>query len=86
MSIKSIKFPTIPRLIQIMFLRVLLLIMSSGKSIFSEKMTKMYKKTKKCQPAARDTPNLIKIEGVPDSGLARTLKKSTERKIYKNKK
>ena len=28
-------------------------------------------KTKKCQPAARDTPDLIQTECVPDSGLAR---------------
>ena len=43
------------------------------------------KKTKKCQPAARDTPNLIKIEGVPDRGLARPPKKLTERKNKKLK-
>ena len=30
-----------------------------------------YKKTKKCQPAAWDTPDLIQTECVPDSRLAR---------------
>ena len=44
-------------------------------------------KTKKCQSAARDTPDLIQTECVPDSGLARQIqKKSTERKKYKSKK
>ena len=42
-------------------------------------------KTKKCQSAARDTPDLIQTECVPDSGLARQIKKNKqnvkERKI-----
>ena len=42
------------------------------------------KNTKKCQPAARDTPDLIQTVCVPDRGLAR-LKKLTERKITKMK-
>ena len=42
------------------------------------------KKNKMCQPAARDTPDLIKTECVPDRGLARP-KKLTEQKKYKHK-
>ena len=41
------------------------------------------KKVKKCQPAARDAPDLIQTECIPDRGLARPQKKSTERKNYK---
>ena len=53
-------------------------------------MTKMTKvvtqtKTKKCQPAASDTSDLIKTECVTDSGLA-CQKKSTEHKKYKKEK
>ena len=33
-----------------------------------------YKKTKKCQPTARDTTDLIKTDFVPDSGLSRPKK------------
>ena len=53
--------------------------------------TKNYRKNgkikeKKCQPAARDAPDLIQTECIPDRGLARPQKKSTERKNYKNTK
>ena len=37
-------------------------------------------KTKKCQPAASDTPDLIKTERVTDSGLARPNKKINKMK------
>ena len=47
-------------------------------------------KTQKCQPPVRDTPGPLQGPhptvlgvGVPDGGLARPIKKSTERKIYK---
>ena len=54
------------------------------KSHLSPVMIKSHenKKTKKCQPAAGDTPDLIQTECVTDSGLARQ-KKLTERKKYK---
>ena len=42
--------------------------------IFSQSKNK--KKEKKCQPAARDTPDLIQTECVPDRGLARHTKKN----------
>ena len=48
-------------------------------SLSSHKLSS-YIKTKKCQPAAGDTPDLIKTECVPDSGLARPNKKISERK------
>ena len=55
---------------------------------FDESSTKNYRKNgkikvKKCQPAARDAPDLIQTECIPDRGLARPQKKSTERKNYK---
>ena len=43
------------------------------------------KKTKKCQPTARDTTDLIKTDCVPDSGLSRPPKKISERKTQKHK-
>ena len=43
------------------------------------------KKTKKCQPAAGDTPDLIKTECVPNSGLARPIKKINRTKKLKVK-
>ena len=43
--------------------------------------TQKRKKEKKCQPAARDTPDLIQTECVPDRGLARS-KNLTKRKKY----
>ena len=50
-------------------------------------LTACYKKTKKCQPSAGNTPDLIQTECVADRGLARpNTKKSTERKKYKYKK
>ena len=36
-------------------------------------------KTKKCQPAARDTTDLIQTDGVPDSGLSRPKIKKTQK-------
>ena len=42
-------------------------------------------KTKKCQPAARDTTDLIQTDGVPDSGLSRPKIKISERKKLKYK-
>ena len=56
------------------------------RKILNQRLTIKMKKTKKCQPSAGDTPNLIKIECVPDRGLARPIKKLTERKKYKNTK
>ena len=55
----------------------------AGKPTSSMK-TDSINKTKKCQPAARDTPDLIQTECVPDSWLTRPNKKNiTERKNYK---
>ena len=46
-----------------------------------------YKKTQKCQPAARDATDLIQTDGIPDSGLSRHNKKNiSERKKLKIKK
>ena len=42
-------------------------------------------KTKKCQPVARDRPDLIQTESVPDKGLARQPKKINRTKKLKNK-
>ena len=52
------------------------------------KMTKMWKtnKTKKCQPFARDRPDLIQTVSVPDKGLARPHKKIHRTKKLKSKK
>ena len=63
----------------------------SESKMFLHKMTKIPQipkiKTKKCQPAARDTPDLIQTECVPGRGLTRhKTKKSTERKKYKIRK
>ena len=61
-----------------------LIIMSTMSKFFFYISTKMSKqKTKKCQPAAVDRPDLIKTVPVNSSGLARHTKKSTERKKYK---
>ena len=38
------------------------------------------KNTKKCQPAARDAPDLIQTECIPDRGLARPNKKINKKK------
>ena len=43
-----------------------------------------HNKTKKCQPVARDTPDLIQTECVPDNGLARQKNKQNEK--IKNRK
>ena len=42
-------------------------------------------KTKKCQPAAGDIPDLIQTEYVPSSGLARPNKKINRMKKIKKK-
>ena len=43
-------------------------------------------KTKKCQPAARDAPDLIQTECIPDRGLARHTKKNKQNVKNKKKK
>ena len=48
------------------------------KSVMKLSNVKHYNKTKKCQPAARDTTDLIQTAGVPDRGLARPKIKITE--------
>ena len=59
---------------------------SNPKIIMNFQPTGSNIKYKKCQPAARDTPDLIQTECVSDSGLARPTKKIiTERKNSKPK-
>ena len=57
--------------------------MTNGKMEGFYRKTEVSLKTKQCQPAASDTPDLIQTECVTDSGLA-CPKKLTEHKIYKN--
>ena len=50
------------------------------KTVYNLSNENCYIKTKKCQPAARDTTDLIQTVGVPDRGLARPQIKISERK------
>ena len=51
----------------------------NDKSFLPVKLCHFNKKRKKCQPAARDTPDLIQTECVPDSGLTRQKNKLNEK-------